>query len=206
MGTPAHGLFCQSWTYPTKCWYCRAPIFVYGCSCGSVVLFDHLGAGWPEHVCGKASLPPGPILSDGEWERWRFREHMVAIQPGREQWVSVPPAKHRQHPPRHFVATLQDLPNPRTRRIASLLGEGPFELARLKMVAGANYVQITLRDTATAPHQVYPAIVRQSNLPAGLRPNMRFGVTLEARGLRRAEWFVVEIVALPETRTGESVA
>lgn len=205
MATPTHGIFCQSWTYPTKCWYCRAPIYIYQCSCGSVVLFDWLGSGWPIHVCGSVRRPPRPILSDTEWERRRFQEEMAAIQPGREQWVSVPAQEHKSARTRRIVTTLQDLPA-RTKRINSLDTEGPFELAAMKMRAGAgSYVQVTLRDTDTTPHQVYVAVVKRSDLPAGeLRRNMRLGVSLEVRGLRRAEWFVVEIVALLEP--GESPA
>ena len=60
-----------------------------------------------------------------------------------------------------------------------------------------SYAQVTLRDTASSPHRVYPAIVKRSTLPGRLRRNLRVGVTLEA--LQRAEWFVLEIVALPES-------
>ena len=87
------------------------------------------------------------------------------------------------------------------RRIAALDGESQVELAARKVRSGAeSYAQVTLRDTAFSPHRVYPAIVKQSDLPgARLRRNMRVGVTLEARGLRRAEWFVVEMVLLPDS-------
>ena len=202
---PNHGLFCQSRTYRTKCWDCRAPIYVYQCSCGSVVLFDRLGSGWPLHTCGRASLsPPRPILSDAEWERREFKAWMEAIQPGSKQWISVPAEDHRQSPPLRFVATLQVLPQ-QTKRISSLDRESQFELAAMEVRSEAkSYAQVTLRDTAPSPHRVYPAIVKWSDLPAGrLRLNMRVGVILEARGLKRAEWFVVEMVALPETAPGE---
>ena len=197
-----HGLFCQSWTFPTKCWFCRARIYVYQCSCGSVVLFDSLGSGWPIHVCGtsSATTQARPIRSDAEWDRLRFTSQMEAIKPGSGQWVSSPPESHRGTSPLSFIATLQDLPT-QTKRIAALDGESQVELAAMKVRSGANsYAQVTLRDTASSPHRVYPAIVKQSDLPgARLRRNMRVGVTLEARGLRRAEWFVVEMVALPES-------
>lgn len=130
---------------------------------------------------------------------------MAAINPGRQQWVSVPAQEHRKARVRRIVATLQDLPA-QTKRIDSLNTEGPFERAAMKVRTDArSYTQVTLRDTDTTPHQVYVAIVKRSDLPAGpLRLNMRLGVSLEVRGLRRAEWFVVEIAEIPEP--GESAA
>ena len=195
---PNHGLSCQSWTYPTKCWYCRAGIYVHQCTCGSVVLFDCLGGGWPIHICGTRATTLRPILSDAEWERRRFQERIAAIQPANEQWVSRAPERHLRDPPQKLVVTLQELPK-QTKRITTLDREGLFELAAMKIQGGANlYAQVTLRDTESSPHRVYPAIVRKSSLPSErLRRNMRVGVTLEARGLQRVEWFVVEMVALP---------
>ena len=195
---PNHGIFCQTWTYPTKYWDCGAQIHVLQCSCGSAVLFDHLGSGWPHHDCGTTSARIQRIIrSDAEWERLRIHERMEAIQPGKKQWVSSPPEAQRGAPPRHFVATVQD-PPAHTKRIARLDGESPFDLAAMNVGAGAqSYAQVTLRDTASAPHRIYPAIVERSALPGELRRNMRVGVTLEARGLERAEWFILEIVAFP---------
>ncbi len=197
---PSHGLICQTWTYPTRCWSCRARIHVLQCSCGSAVLFDALGNGWPIHACGTTSARIRRIIrSDAEWARLRIQEQMEAILPGPKQWVSSPPEAHRGVPPLHFVATVED-PPAQTKRIARLDEESPFELAAMKMRSEArSYAQVTLRDTASSPHRVYPAIVKRSTLPGRLRRNLRVGVTLEARGLQRAEWFVLEIVALPES-------
>src|SRR5579885_1268066 len=48
---PTHMLTCQTWAYPVNCWYCGASIYVFQCTCGSVVLFDSLGGAWPKHQC-----------------------------------------------------------------------------------------------------------------------------------------------------------
>ena len=127
---------------------------------------------------------------------------MAAIRPGTRQWVRNPPERHRGKPPRHFVAILQDLPQ-HTQRIAGLDSVSPLERAALNVRSGAQYRQVTLRDTGSEPHQVYTAIVERSALPDPLRRNMCLGVTLEARGLSLAEWFVLEIVALAELNTGQ---
>lgn len=57
MSIPWHGPFCKTWSYRTSCRYCRQTIFVMQCTCGSAVLFEHLGQPWPKHVC--AGWRPG---------------------------------------------------------------------------------------------------------------------------------------------------
>lgn len=192
---PNHGPRCWTKTYPAKCWHCRSGIFVHQCACGSVVLFDALGNGWPRHRCGRAHEPPRRILSDLERERQRLRDRMAAIQPGKEQWIRVEADRHRRSAPRRFAATLQ-VPPTLTKRITSLDAENALERAALKLVPGAPYAQITLRDTSGT--EIYPAIVNRNDLPEPMRRNMQLGVTLEARGLRRAEWFVAELVILSQ--------
>lgn len=49
-----HGLSCGSKTFPLRCRYCAKPIFLFACNCGSVALFEELGAPWPKHFCPKA--------------------------------------------------------------------------------------------------------------------------------------------------------
>lgn len=51
MSHPFHGSDCSSYTYPAKCRDCGKPVFIYGCSCGSWVMFNELGAPWPQHLC-----------------------------------------------------------------------------------------------------------------------------------------------------------
>lgn len=46
-----HGSWCNSFAYPTHCWYCGRGIYFFGCNCGSRVLFDDLGIPWPKHLC-----------------------------------------------------------------------------------------------------------------------------------------------------------
>ena len=46
-----HGLHCKTNTFPLNCRYCGERIFFFSCDCGSRVLFDVLGDGWPLHDC-----------------------------------------------------------------------------------------------------------------------------------------------------------
>jgi hypothetical protein len=51
MSVPTHRASCQTWIYPTGCWYCGAPIHVLQCTCGSAVLLDMNHPPWEEHDC-----------------------------------------------------------------------------------------------------------------------------------------------------------
>lgn len=48
---PAHGWWCNSRTYPTRCPYCKEKVFFFSCDHGSRVFFDSLGWPWPIHDC-----------------------------------------------------------------------------------------------------------------------------------------------------------
>ena len=47
----AHGWWCNTVTYPTKCPGCGQPVFFFRCDHGSAVFFDDLGEPWPMHHC-----------------------------------------------------------------------------------------------------------------------------------------------------------
>lgn len=51
MYEPAHGPWCNTRTWPTKCPGCSGPVFFFSCNCGSRVFFDELGPPWPIHDC-----------------------------------------------------------------------------------------------------------------------------------------------------------
>ncbi|KAF2990145.1 hypothetical protein MJC1_02805 [Methylocystis sp. MJC1] len=51
MSVPTHGASCQTWVYPTSCWYCSSSIHVLQCTCGSAVLLNYVGPPWPKHQC-----------------------------------------------------------------------------------------------------------------------------------------------------------
>ena len=95
MPTPSHGIFCSSRTFPTPCRYCGDDIFVYQCSCGSVVLFDELGGDWPQHrlACylnpGDARGPSDEEISN--WIRSEFRQVLSQMRPSDIQFVSIEP-------------------------------------------------------------------------------------------------------------------
>src|SRR5216683_515291 len=48
-----HGAWCGAKVFPTDCWHCRQPIFIFICNCDCRVLFDDLGAPWPKHLCAQ---------------------------------------------------------------------------------------------------------------------------------------------------------
>ncbi len=50
--TPAvHGAACHARTYPLRCKYCGDSVYYLTCDHGLKILFDQLGAPWPEHTC-----------------------------------------------------------------------------------------------------------------------------------------------------------
>ena len=50
----AHGKWCNTVTFPTKCSHCGKRVFFLRCDHGSAVFFDALGEPWPKHVCEKS--------------------------------------------------------------------------------------------------------------------------------------------------------
>lgn len=50
-GHAAHGLSHARSTKPTKCWWCRGPVYFHTNGFGDCVLFDELGWPWPIHSC-----------------------------------------------------------------------------------------------------------------------------------------------------------
>src|SRR5437773_2376507 len=51
MSVPTHRATCQTWMYPTDCWYCGARIHVLQCTCQSAVLLDYPRPPWQKHDC-----------------------------------------------------------------------------------------------------------------------------------------------------------
>ncbi len=201
MPTPSHGSLCSSRTFRTACRYCGDEIYVYQCSCGSVVLFDELGGGWPQHRLA-CYLKPGdapPVAADqrSEWLRREFAQLRNRLRPENVQFVSIEPESVAGQTV-SAVMTIREMPM-RTRRIEELERWNPFARASLGVDRpNGSYVQITLADSGAEPRSTYPAIVDRElidDLPLAL--NSQVGATLEARssgGL--AEWFLTEIVTL----------
>ena len=201
MPTPSHGFACSSRTFPTSCRFCGDDIFVYQCSCGSVVLFDELGGNWPQHrlACylklGDARPPSAEQRS--QWLRREFEHLRKLLQPSNVQFVSIDPSSVAGQ----IVAAVmmvREIPS-RTRRIERL--DKWNAIARAVMGVDrpvGDYVQITLADTGCEPRSTYPAIVERDLVDRlSLDHNALVGATLEARSSGEiAEWFVTEIVDL----------
>ena len=105
--------------FPTACQYCGDDIFVYQCSCGSVVLFDELGGGWPQHRLA-CYLKPGDsptVTADqrSEWLRREFAQLRNRLRPENVQFVSIEPGSVAGQTV-SAVMTIREMPM-RTRRI-----------------------------------------------------------------------------------------
>ncbi|MGB8648114.1 MAG: hypothetical protein WCF84_22955, partial [Anaerolineae bacterium] len=46
-----HGVACHARTFPMRCKYCGDSVYYLTCDHGLKILFDQLGAPWPEHGC-----------------------------------------------------------------------------------------------------------------------------------------------------------
>ncbi len=122
MPTPSHGLFCSSRTFPTRYKNCGDQIYVYQCSCGSIVLFDELGGDWPQHRMA-CYLKPGDPVRPTEDERREmirigYKELLRKLEPSKSDFVSIEPSDIYTEPI-NDVMVLQELPK-RTQRIERL--------------------------------------------------------------------------------------
>ena len=57
-----------------RCRDCNARIFYFTCTCGSSVLFDELGGGWPEHDCEERAAKDGVARAKAILEQGRNAE------------------------------------------------------------------------------------------------------------------------------------
>jgi hypothetical protein len=84
-----HGWWCGARTYPARCRYCGAKIFIFSCNCGSTVIFDSLGWPWPIHDCSSEIIRQVDLKIEVEYRKRienRFRRKewetpIVAINP-----------------------------------------------------------------------------------------------------------------------------
>ena len=63
-----HGYWCNTKIFPLPCKYCGGRIYFFQCDHGSRVLFDSLGAPWPQHRCG--GYPAAPEYNPTSAERF----------------------------------------------------------------------------------------------------------------------------------------
>ncbi len=201
MPTPSHGSDCISKTYPIDCNHCGKAIYVYQCSHESVVLFDSLGGGWPQHICSywREATPTfaGDIQAIVRMHNREITRIRRQLNPSNVQFVSVNPSEMAGKTIT-AVMSIRETAS-RTQRIERLDKWNPIARAALQIDGPvSSYFQITLADTGAQPRNTYIAVV-QSDLidELGLQRNSLVGATVEARNSGElAEWFVTEIVAM----------
>lgn len=186
MSIPTHGPFCQTKTYPTSCWGCRQAIFVLQCSCGSVVLFDQLGAPWPKHAC--AGIGGGGGIGGSGLSGWTAvdalraqgapitSDVMAKIFPdkGRSDRDTRPKTTIRKIEPERdsqisLLVVVREL-HEHTKRIEDMALLSDLGLKLLGIESGVRYKQITLVDNGVRPNKSYTALI-PDHLARGLIHN-----------------------------------
>lgn len=150
MSIPTHGPSCQTLVYPTSCWYCQQKIFVLECSCGSAILFDHIGAPWPKHTCV------------GYFGRWSTVATLQASgAPITSAVTAEPETEIKRIDPmagelRAVVAIVRDL-HSSTKRTESVKALPEFGRKLAGLNPKMNYWQITLVDNRSRPNESFAA-------------------------------------------------
>ena len=165
MSVPNHGSFCQSTTYPVKCWDCGARIYIFQCTCGSIVLFDRLGSSWPIHDCGGEKLPTG-------WDAIRKLESMgipidqrvmeYAFGKKSKRPNNAPPPIIRIDPVHgeilNILAIMREF-NDTTKIVKTLNEYGVIGFQMLGLKNDQNIAQITFHDTTKSQAESYTCLV-----------------------------------------------
>jgi hypothetical protein len=56
MPVPTHRRSCVSKAYPIVCNHCKQKVFIFSCTCNSIVFFNELGGNWEKHDCEEYRL------------------------------------------------------------------------------------------------------------------------------------------------------
>jgi hypothetical protein len=193
VSVPTHRASCQTWMYPTQCWYCRAPIHVLQCTCGSAVLFDYPRPPWQEHDCSGGIGGSGfsgwaavdvlrsrgipitrsvlnkvfPRTATGKATAAFASEEIGAVKPKAGICVSL-------------LAVLRDV-RADTTRIRRVTDLGDLGAKFLNLPKGS-FEQITLVDNRSRPNGSYTCILPQRlGLPKSAKNRLVFA-EIEGRG------------------------
>lgn len=205
MPVPSHRASCQTWMYPTKCWYCGASIHVFQCTCGSAVLFDYPRPPWQEHDCSggiggsgfsgwaavdvlrSRGIPITLSVLDKVFPRTATKkptaafvsEEIVAVKPKAGMCVSL-------------LAVLRDICAD-TARIRRMINLGNLGAKLLNLPKGP-FEQITLVDNRSRPNASYTCILPQRlGLPKRAKNKLVFA-EIEGRGAgENAVWLVKDV-------------
>ena len=201
MPVPTHVLSCKTWTRNVGCRHCGALVWLFMCTCGSVVLFDERGNGWPQHICSYHRTAPSDsgFRSDAIQRLYRREIDQLRkqLKPSGVQFISIEPSSVAGQTVT-AVMVMREMPS-RTQRIERFDKLNAIARSAMDINGPAGtYLQITLADSGAEPRSTYPAIVNRSLVDRlELERNALVGATLQARSFGEiAEWFVTEIVAL----------
>ncbi len=205
MSIPTHGPYCQTWMYPTNCWYCGRPIHVLQCTCGSVVLFDYPRPPWQEHdhaggiggsgfsgwaavdVLRAHGVPIVPSILDKIFPTAATKRQ--TLKSASEDIRKVKPKGGVRHSLLAVVRELYAAAN-RTERMKALGGVG----ARLFNLPRGRLAQITLVNNGRRPNLSYTCILPEHlGLPKKAKNKIVFA-QIEGRGVSdHAVWIVTDI-------------
>jgi hypothetical protein len=202
---PTHGPYCQTWMYPTDCWYCGKPIHILQCTCGSVVLFDYPRPPWQEHD------HTGGIGGSG-YSHWQAVDVLRSLGVPIVQSVLdkiFPKAEQKQEAQksasnnikavapkfgvrRSLLAVVREFyqQTNRTERMKALGGLG----TRLLKLPPGPVGQITLVNNGTQPNLSYTCILPSVLGLAKNAKNKMVFAEIEGRGVRgNSIWIVTDI-------------
>ena len=207
MSVPTHRASCQTWIYPTDCWYCGAAIHILQCTCGSAVLLDMNHPPWDDHDCSATGT-----LGRSGLKGWAAvdvlrsngvpinAEIMSKIFPGADasKKKPAPPAasmkavKPKADQKIGVLALVRDLLTS-TKKIAELGGLGEVGAKLLQLPKGKLW-QVTLIVNSERPNLSYTCILPEGiGLSKNSKNKMVFA-QLEARVAGdHAHWLITEI-------------
>lgn len=186
MSVPAHGPFCQTKTYPTRCKDCAQDIFLLQCSCGSIVLFDELGWPWSKHICaGRAQAATG-VGVGGTGALWTVTDELQDIFEDKVRRdrdpTSVPESsivEPTEGASQTLLAVLRELRS-NSHPVARLNNMPAAGVRLLGMNSKEKYWQTLLVDNGVRPNEHYSALAPH-RLVADLKPNVMVMADLEAQ-------------------------
>ena len=206
MGHYLHRAECRSWIYAWHCPDCTHPVFVYQCTCGSGLFFEHNAPPWPLHDCERAQhaafmkgngawLKEGMDPSTGKgnpfWQLQNFQAHdkaAPAAVAATSQPPGAPPAtkfdtKAMDPMPGEvetFIGVVRAL-SAKTAKLASLYeGLGDMGRKHLGLPAQSKAIQITIERNEDDPVESFTCVATLAETKA-VHVGQLVWATIEAR-------------------------
>ncbi len=201
MPVPTHGYDCQTRIFPVRCKTCKKePIWIFSCTCGSVVRFDAKGPPWPEHECaddvrGWALIDMarnmGYRVDDPRLLAFAFPGSTVPKLP------AAPPPFERAEPTTADSFDVFGLVReviPASRAIEAVKTLGALGYALLKVSAHERLWQITVADTSSSPRMTYTCLVPARFSPARFAVGRRAFATIRGVNAGPVKAWIVDAI------------